>query len=47
MEEALRMARLTAPANPDILCLHLPPIGMADVSVPQGAGGIHVPNDHP
>jgi len=46
MEEALRMARLTAPANPDILCLHLPPIGMADVSVPPGAGGVHAPSDH-
>ena len=32
MDEALRMAKLTAPANPDITCLHYPPIGMADVT---------------
>jgi nickel-dependent lactate racemase len=31
MDEALRMAKMSAPPNPSILCLHLPPIGMADV----------------
>lgn len=35
MEEALRMAKLTAPPNPDLLCLHLPPIGMAEVTLPD------------
>jgi hypothetical protein len=34
MEEALRMARLTAPPNPEILALHCPPIAMADVTIP-------------
>ncbi len=37
MEEALRMAKLTAPADPDILCLHMPPIGMAEMSVNGGS----------
>ena len=32
MAEALRMAKLTAPPDPEILALHIPPIGMADVS---------------
>ncbi|HVK66971.1 MAG TPA: lactate racemase domain-containing protein [Polyangium sp.] len=33
MDEALRMAKLTAPPNPDIMALHCPPIFMADMSV--------------
>ncbi|MDI1477140.1 lactate racemase domain-containing protein [Polyangium sp. y55x31] len=33
MDEALRMAKQTAPPNPDILALHCPPIFMADMSV--------------
>jgi hypothetical protein len=33
MDEALRMAKTTAPANPDILCLHTPPIMMAETSL--------------
>jgi hypothetical protein len=32
MEEALRMAKLTAPPNPEILALHVPPIVMTEVS---------------
>jgi nickel-dependent lactate racemase len=36
MEEAMRMAKLTAPADPEILALHQPPIGMADVSAGDG-----------
>jgi lactate racemase len=32
MDEALRMAKLHAPADPEILALHMPPIGMADVT---------------
>jgi nickel-dependent lactate racemase len=32
MEEALRMAKLTAPKDPEILALHTPPMGMAEVS---------------
>jgi hypothetical protein len=32
MDEALRMAKLTAPPQPEILALHMPPICMADVS---------------
>ncbi len=35
MEEALRMARLTAPPSPEILALHAPPICMAEVTVPE------------
>ena len=31
-QEALRMARETAPENPDITCLHLPPVLMCDVT---------------
>jgi nickel-dependent lactate racemase len=31
LEEALRMARLSAPPSPEILALHVPPIGMAEV----------------
>ena len=34
--EALRMAKETAPPNPDVTCLHLPPVFMTDVSLPQG-----------
>jgi hypothetical protein len=39
MDEALRMAKQTAPARPEILALHAPPIVMAEVSVdkPRGA----------
>ncbi|EYF06559.1 lactate racemase domain-containing protein [Chondromyces apiculatus] len=33
MDEALRMAKQTAPAEPSIMCLHAPPILMADMSV--------------
>jgi len=33
MDEALRMAKQTAPPNPDIMALHCPPIFMADMSV--------------
>ena len=33
MDEALRMAKQNAPANPDIMCLHSPPILMADMQV--------------
>ncbi|MEM1034986.1 MAG: lactate racemase domain-containing protein [Myxococcota bacterium] len=36
MDEALRMAGSTAPPDPDILALHMPPIGMAEVSAPAG-----------
>lgn len=37
MEEALRMAKSTAPANPEIMALHFPPIGMTEMSVaPRG-----------
>jgi hypothetical protein len=32
MDEALRMAKQTAPPNPEILCLHAPPMLMAEVS---------------
>jgi hypothetical protein len=32
MHEALEMAKDTAPPSPEITCLHLPPIVMADVS---------------
>jgi len=35
MAEALRMARDTAPASPEITALHCPPIFMADVTVPD------------
>ena len=31
-QEALRMAKDTAPENPDITCLHLPPVLMCDVT---------------
>src|SRR4051812_3044444 len=33
MDEALRMAKTTAPARPDILALHAPPILMAETSL--------------
>jgi hypothetical protein len=33
MDEALRMAKQTAPPNPSILALHCPPIVMADMSL--------------
>lgn len=33
MDEALRMAKQTAPPNPEILALHCPPIMMAETSV--------------
>jgi hypothetical protein len=32
MDEALRMAKTTAPARPEILALHCPPTLMAEVS---------------
>ena len=32
MDEALRMAKQTAPPNPDIMCLHSPPIMMAEMT---------------
>jgi hypothetical protein len=32
MDEALRMAKQTAPAKPEILALHTPPIMMAEMS---------------
>ena len=32
MDEALRMAKETAPAKPEILALHTPPILMADMT---------------
>ena len=41
MDEALRMARTTGPADPEILALHMPPIGMAEVTV--GDGGVRPP----
>ncbi|MCK6588814.1 MAG: DUF2088 domain-containing protein [Polyangiaceae bacterium] len=39
MDEALRMAKQTAPAKPEILALHSPPIVMADMTAdkPRGA----------
>jgi hypothetical protein len=33
MDEALRMAKTTAPPRPDILALHAPPILMAETSL--------------
>jgi hypothetical protein len=49
MDEALRMAKQTAPPNPEILCLHSPPILMAEMtaertraplaSLPPDSGG--------
>jgi nickel-dependent lactate racemase len=38
MDEALRMAKVTAPQNPEILALHTPPIAMADVSAGKQGG---------
>ena len=32
MDEALRMAKTTAPPRPEILCLHAPPIMMTEMS---------------
>jgi hypothetical protein len=32
MHEAIEMARDTAPSSPEIVCMHLPPIVMADVT---------------
>jgi len=37
-DEALRMAKQTAPKNPDIDCLHICPMLMADVKPVQSAG---------
>jgi len=42
MDEAMRMAKLTAPADPEILALHVPPIGMAQVYA-EGEGSRHPP----
>jgi hypothetical protein len=39
MEEALRMAKTTAPADPEILALHIPPLGMAQMSEGPAPGG--------
>jgi hypothetical protein len=36
LQAALRMAKSTAPANPQITMLHIPPIGMAEVSLAPG-----------
>lgn len=36
MDEALRMAKQTAPPNPEILCLHAPPILMVDMTERRG-----------
>jgi hypothetical protein len=33
MDEALRMAKATAPPQPEILALHAPPMVMAEMSV--------------
>ncbi len=38
MDEALRMAKLTAPKDPEILALHVPPIGMAEVTSAKNGG---------
>ncbi len=43
MEEALRMAKTTAPADPDILALHMPPIVMAQMTPGPASGGGRLP----
>jgi hypothetical protein len=41
MDEAMRMAKLTAPPDPEILALHIPPIGMAEMTAEtRGRGPI-------
>jgi len=39
MDEALRMAKVTAPVDPEIMALHFPPIGMAEMSLERRGGG--------
>src|SRR5450755_1432292 len=43
MDEALRMAKETAPARPEILALHSPPIVMADVTLEKPRGAPSLP----
>ena len=43
MDEALRMAKQTAPARPEILALHSPPFVMADVSIEKTRGAPSLP----
>ncbi len=43
MDEALRMAKLSAPPDPEILALHVPPIGMAEVTADR-EGSRHPPS---
>ena len=38
MHEALEMAKDTAPSSPQITCMHLPPIVMADMVMPRSPG---------
>jgi nickel-dependent lactate racemase len=40
MDEAMRMAKQTAPASPEILALHTPPLLMADMSPERARGSI-------
>ena len=41
MDEALRMAKQTAPAEPDILALHSPPILMAEMHKEKPRTSVH------
>jgi hypothetical protein len=43
MDEALRMAKQTAPARPEILALHAPPIVMAEMTAEKSRGALHAP----
>ncbi len=43
MDEALRMAKQTAPAQPEILALHSPPIVMADMSIERAKSSASLP----
>lgn len=43
MDEALRMAKQTAPAKPEIMCMHAPPLLMADVTVDKSR--VSIPPD--
>ncbi|MCB9761479.1 MAG: DUF2088 domain-containing protein [Alphaproteobacteria bacterium] len=45
MDEALRMARETAPANPSITCFRIVPMVMADVTPTPSAGAIEARED--
>ena len=38
MHEALEMAKDGAPSSPQITCMHLPPIVMADMVMPRSHG---------